>query len=533
MTDEAQLINQAESLRRSLETDFGTLFSIWSKHFGWQLLTQNELSPQESVESEAIKELLDRLSIVQGSQTIAFANGQQVLAVPVNSGASQCIVVAGIIGPHDPKIVNALADRTLTSITQNSELLDASICLNQSLEQITADFEELCWFRSLSEHFSACDIRLRMNQVCDRIVPPLRKLIGASSIHLISMPPTSTDPSNRTKDCLKLFCDGDSDIAIEHIQKLLETAVANQNEQTHVWNAKNGFREVVTGIEIKNYILTSVQIDTSRNVWLVAFNKNGPTEGLLDDEKVVDRNQLEFGTVEAGLLRAMAVMLAAHGRNNELYREKEALLVGVIRSLVSTIDAKDAYTSGHSDRVAEMSKRIAKAMGFSELECEQVFMAGMLHDIGKIGVPDHVLGKPDKLSAEEFEMMKKHPTIGFKILEHLKSLEYVLEGVLYHHERLDGQGYPFKLQGEQIPLLGRIIAVADGYDAMTSDRVYRKGLTTAKAECILREDAGTQWDVRVVESFFSVLPDVHAICGLTPSAPAAQTIPPNAYVTCT
>lgn len=534
MEEAIDLIDLAKTLKCSLETDFGTPFSIWSEDFGWQRLTQDKLSPQETTESEAIEEVLNQLPIVPSSQTVAFADGQQILALPVNGTKGQRIVVVGIIGPHDPKIVKALADRTLKATEQNAKLVDASNQLTQSLEQITSDFEELSWFRSLSYHFGACDIRLHVTQVCDRIVPSLRRLIGASSIHVISMPPPSTCPSNQTKECLQLHCDGDSKIPFERIRELMGTVLGNPNEQTVVWNSQNYFRAVNSEMEIRNYILMPVPIAKSNTLWLVALNKNGPAELLLEEnERELDRNLFEFGTVEAGLLQAMVVLLGTHARNNELYRENEALLVGVIRSLVNTIDAKDAYTSGHSDRVAVMSKRIAQEMGFSEFECEQVHMAGLLHDIGKIGVPDHVLGKPDKLSGEEFDLMKKHPTIGFEILKHLKPLEYALPGVLYHHETLDGKGYPFGLVGEQIPVLGRIIAVADSYDAMTSDRVYRKGLTAAKAESILRDNAGTQWDSRVVGSFFAALPDIHTICGLTPSATAAQAIPSNAYVSCT
>jgi HD-GYP domain-containing protein (c-di-GMP phosphodiesterase class II) len=141
-------------------------------------------------------------------------------------------------------------------------------------------------------------------------------------------------------------------------------------------------------------------------------------------------------------------------------------------------------------------------------------MAGLLHDIGKIGVPDYVLGKPDRLTDEEFAQIKRHPEIGCAILKHLKQLHFVLPGVLHHHESFDGRGYPHGLAGDSIPLLGRIIAVADAYDAMTSDRPYRSGMPTEKAEAILRSGAGKQWDPRMIEAFFQEIDEAHQICGV-------------------
>jgi HD-GYP domain-containing protein (c-di-GMP phosphodiesterase class II) len=144
-------------------------------------------------------------------------------------------------------------------------------------------------------------------------------------------------------------------------------------------------------------------------------------------------------------------------------------------------------------------------MGLSADECERVFMAGVLHDVGKIGVPDAILSKPGKLTDFEFEIVKQHPRIGFEILEHLKQLNYVLPGVLHHHEAYDGSGYPSGLVGEDIPLHGRILAVADAYDAMTSNRPYRSGMPHAKAEAILRAEAGKTWDSKIVEVFLECL----------------------------
>jgi HD-GYP domain-containing protein (c-di-GMP phosphodiesterase class II) len=135
-------------------------------------------------------------------------------------------------------------------------------------------------------------------------------------------------------------------------------------------------------------------------------------------------------------------------------------------------------------------------------------MAGLLHDIGKIGVDDKVLRKPGRLTDDEYEHIKRHPELGFKILKDLKRLSDVLPSVLHHHERWDGFGYPHELAEEEIPLLARVISVADAYDAMASDRPYRAGLAEEKVLDIFRRGAGTQWDARVIETFFHIYEDL-------------------------
>src|SRR5262249_1668079 len=149
------------------------------------------------------------------------------------------------------------------------------------------------------------------------------------------------------------------------------------------------------------------------------------------------------------------------------------LLVGLTRSLTAALDAKDAYTHGHSERVARIAVELGREMGLEEDELGNVYLAGLLHDIGKIGVNDTVLNKAGPLTPEEEEHVKKHVTIGYAILRDLHQLKDLLPGVLHHHERYDGQGYPHGLAGDAIPLLARLLAVADSFDAMSTTRSYR------------------------------------------------------------
>jgi HD-GYP domain-containing protein (c-di-GMP phosphodiesterase class II) len=219
----------------------------------------------------------------------------------------------------------------------------------------------------------------------------------------------------------------------------------------------------------------------------------------------------QFGSVEAQLLNSIAAMLASQARNVGLYRERETLLVSVVRALVSAVDAKDPYTCGHSERVALVARRLAQECGLDEQECDRVYLTGLLHDVGKIGVSDAVLGKPGKLTPEEFDEIKRHTELGWSILCELEQLHYVLPGVLHHHETYHGQGYPDALSGHEIPFMARILAVADAFDAMASDRPYRSGMALAKVTAILREGAGSQWDPLVIERFFAAFDEIESL----------------------
>ena len=186
--------------------------------------------------------------------------------------------------------------------------------------------------------------------------------------------------------------------------------------------------------------------------WLVALNRVLDSEQTENGPSAGDR---EFGTGQATLLSSAASMLAAHARNVEQFREKEKLLVDMVRALVSAIEAKDEYTCGHSERVALYATCLGRALGSNERECERLYLTGLVHDVGNIGISDATLGKRSHLSDEEFEEVNRHPDMGWTILHDLDQLGYVLPGVVYHHERYDGKGYPDGLAGENIPRDGR------------------------------------------------------------------------------
>ncbi len=190
--------------------------------------------------------------------------------------------------------------------------------------------------------------------------------------------------------------------------------------------------------------------------------------------------------------------------NKMLYNELRDLFYKTIRSISNSLDAKDAYTNGHSLRVTLYSMILARKLNFDKTYLEDIEIAGLLHDIGKIAMPQSILCKNGRLTDEEFIVMKSHPTIGAKIVLNIKKLQTISSWVKTHHEKWDGTGYPDGLKGEEIPIAGRIIALADTYDAMTSTRPYRKALPHEIAISEIKKWAGVQFDPKLAELFVSL-----------------------------
>lgn len=201
-----------------------------------------------------------------------------------------------------------------------------------------------------------------------------------------------------------------------------------------------------------------------------------------------------------GLVNHIMVANLCHELEEKRAATKEMALA-TAKAFLLALEMKDEYTFGHSARVAHYSKILGQELGLSDSALEELEMAALFHDIGKIGVPDNVLNKPTRLDENEFKIMKSHPENSGQILNELEFFKSLAPGARHHHERYDGRGYPDGLKGENIPLAARVILIADTFDAMTSTRPYRKGLAYEIAYSELREFAGTQFDPVLVEKF--------------------------------
>jgi len=205
--------------------------------------------------------------------------------------------------------------------------------------------------------------------------------------------------------------------------------------------------------------------------------------------------------------------------NQQLTFDLKDLFSGTITAITEALDAKDPYTFGRSKRVTYYSLETGKYLNLSDTLLSELELAGLLHDIGMIGISESIINKSEMLESEEFEIIKKHVNTGVKILEEIKQLESVVNIVRTHHERYDGSGYPFGLKGEEIPICARIIAVADAYDGIVSDRAYRKAVSHEAAKEELKKEIGTQFDGGIVDAFLAVIDEARYKADLICSEP--------------
>ncbi|WP_249745275.1 HD domain-containing phosphohydrolase [Mesobacillus boroniphilus] len=244
---------------------------------------------------------------------------------------------------------------------------------------------------------------------------------------------------------------------------------------------------------------------------LLFLDVHQPIVQLQESMKNIQEGNLTIKTEElysdefAGLVSGFNHMVDAINIRD---KQNQLMFESFLESLSAALDARDPYTAGHSARVAAYSLSIGKKYGLSSNELSLLKKSAILHDIGKIGIPDGILLKDGKLTDEEFDEIKKHPVIGANIVKQVQGfsdMELVIEGIMFHHERYDGCGYPRGISGHSIPLFGRIIAVADAFDAMTSNRPYRNGMVIEKALAIIEEGKGTQWDPEFAGIFVNLM----------------------------
>jgi HD-GYP domain-containing protein (c-di-GMP phosphodiesterase class II) len=238
-----------------------------------------------------------------------------------------------------------------------------------------------------------------------------------------------------------------------------------------------------------DYVLVPVSVRSEPAGYAAIFRSEG--------EPPIETTELRF-------LECLAAELGNTATAHELQLELSRLLFNVVQSLVAAIEAKDRYTRGHSQRVYRLAVRIGQRLRLSEDDLQTLAWAALLHDIGKIAIDGQILNKIEKLSDAEFAAIKSHPERGCRVLEPIPQLHRVLPGIRHHHERWDGRGYPDGLRGEAIPLLARIVAVADTYDAIVSKRAYRPAGTLSYALDEIRAGAGTQFDPVVAQAMLEL-----------------------------
>ena len=292
------------------------------------------------------------------------------------------------------------------------------------------------------------------------------------------------------------------EVALGDKEETIKTITLGMGEGIAGWVAKNGKPLIVNAPEKDLRFFKGVDGRTefkTRNLLCVPVKVREKVIGVLEAVNKLDEE--DFDEEDLSLFASLANQVAIALDNSRLYQDLEDMFFQTAESLADAIEKRDPYTGGHTQRVTLYSLAIAKYLQLKPLEKKWLRIASVLHDIGKIGIEDQILRKPERLSPEEYEEIKHHSDIGAEIIEHVRPLRDIIPGVKHHHEQIDGKGYPDGLAGEDIPILARIVAVADTFDAMTTDRPYRKALDKKAAVREVKRCSGTQFDEGVVKAF--------------------------------
>lgn len=442
----------------------------------------------------------------------------QLLPIIRRRKVSGWIVVVGRTGPVSPASEElarfaqraSMDAQALATLSNNTPLVPASLFgalvqvaeqmhedlenasvshseLGNVTEQLTSVYEELSLLSKIS---SGMRFSQKPQAFLEMVARELQEIGNFRSV-LFALPGRADDQNQFPLDGAEVVvgdCGVESQVILKALHEPIHDAISVGETQVH--------NDIAPDCDWAR--LT----DHFRRFVCVPLGRDHRSLGILI---AIDKiNSTEFSSVDLKLLNNVGNQCSIFLENASLYRDMQDLFMGVLHALTRSIDAKDAYTRGHSQRVAELSRELARKIGLSDDQCERIYLSGLLHDVGKIGVPEGVLTKPGRLTDEEFAAIKKHPAIGAQILGNIRQLQDIVPGVLFHHERWDGHGYPHGLAGDNIPLMGRIICVADSFDAMSSTRTYRPALPLNTVMREITRCAGAQFDPTLAKIFVTM-----------------------------
>ncbi len=362
------------------------------------------------------------------------------------------------------------------------------------LDRITQQERELETFgRQLGESYEEINLLYELGRSMNHLVHPEKfieracdQLHGSMAFRWIAAR-FADDQDGVRSMAGRLFHSGDLPTDVSGLDRCARRLVLEMTEQSErILTAADAGLENGHGVVLMQPVVHGGRIVGA----LIAGDKQG-------DDRQISNADIKLLETTAGFFDVLL-------DNAFLYEDQRRNFMGTLEALTSAIDAKDPYTCGHSERVALLAGALSRAHGAGEEEAERIRIGGLVHDIGKIGVSESVLCKSGRLTKEEYEEIKLHPRIGYEILKDIPSLEDVLPGVLWHHERWDGRGYPDQKHGKDLPLIARVIGLVDAFDAMSSNRTYRDAMGREKVLEEIRDNAGTQFDPDLVGTFMEM-----------------------------
>lgn len=340
-------------------------------------------------------------------------------------------------------------------------------------------YKEIALLYSMAEHVPSC---AETEEIIERLIESLHQVITFDTVTVLLF--------DRENEILKVSASDDENFPVG--SKIMPTGIMET-----VWHSGKG--ELVNDLP-QDPRFTELKTPAYSLICTPLRSKETMT-GLI---RISSRQTLDYTAEDLKLLTTLSTQAAVQVENATLYRQLKDSFYTMVYTLAETIEMRDPYTGNHTKRVTEYSLAIGRVLKLSEYQLNRLELSAVLHDVGKIGVPDTVLLKQGPLDDDEFHQIKQHTRYGEEILHRIPQLYDIIPGVKSHHERFDGRGYPEGLQGDEIDIKARIIAVADTFDAMTTDRPYRRGFPFEEAYEELRKNAGTQFDPAIVDAFFEI-----------------------------
>ncbi len=503
------LADQAKALAIVLREEFGIGFRFFDAQTG--ALVRGESSRFEPDPPGLGPDEVKALAETGRARVAPLPDGGYQVALLLYQGRRPVLVAVGALGalartPADAGRERAMLQGWLQAVSDRLRLTE-QVAVRRRQEEEQGTHGTLPWEALLA--LDQVTRRLRFNKQPDkslqRILEAARNALGAQALLWVPEHPDSP-----------VLMEGKGGLAPADCRQLAAVLAKTPDFRAPgpLWCEQVSAKPWGSRFPSLVNLMAFQAIDQTPLGWVIALNKTrdeGRRGRAKDEGTGAAPAGGAFRRSDAALLTPFVALLEMYVRGSNRYQELKDLLVGLTRSLTTALDAKDSYTFGHSERVARIAVELGREMGLEGDELGDIYLAGLLHDVGKIGIRDTVLLKPGPLTPEEREHIKQHVTIGYSILAELRQIRNLLPGVLYHHERYDGTGYPDGLAGENIPLMARILAVADAYDAMSNARPYRSAMPCRKVEEILVAGMGTQWDRQVVEAFLRCRQRVHTI----------------------
>lgn len=353
--------------------------------------------------------------------------------------------------------------------------LEKKTLANETLHK----YREITMLYDFSEKVASC---LDSKEISKFVISEAMRLIKADNISVMLL---NDDP-----DTFEVITHNGKETYSQDIMRSREGVAVSVMEA--------GKAEIINNIKSDNRCASNM--DDLISVMFAPLKVKDKSIGVV---KLGSKSQMEYAAEDLKIFASLASQAAVAVENARLYENLKDTFITTVYTLAETIEKRDPYTAGHTKRVSDYSVAIGRALGVSDEKMKHIELAAILHDVGKIGVRDSVLLKPGKLTDEEFAQIKLHPVYGEEIINHIKAFKGIIPGVRHHHERYDGRGYPDGIKGQDIDITARIIAIADTFDAMTTDRPYRKGLSFEAAFEELKRCSGTQFDPELVNAFLN------------------------------